>query len=458
MSGTITIAGTGHPGLVTIHSSLTFGALSTAGSVNSMIQTYLNGLATGLNGGTYNFENFDAVNNQTYVVPGTGPGYVEQITNIDSTGSSTSTVPGTYTNLSIQGSVTDLLLQAAGKMTVAGNSSTTNVVIDAFTSADYSVTDAAAGTMYLAGGANSVTLYNTTGNTNESIYSAGQDTINLAGQGSAVVTVAGNATVIDRDVNASVVATGSATTNLYWSSANAGGTLNFVNNSSVAATIHIANGSKANVTAFGGAGGGFYVGGAAGHNSLVGGSGVVTLVGAGAGDFLEAQSSVGTNILAQGLGNETLMATSTTGSNVFGAGLQYPGLGSPQVTGVISTDGSGVQQFLLGNLAAGETLYGSNQASASNNYFVVGNTAESIGGGQISIYNFVDAKSTILLTNGNGGASDASISSMGYNTFQSAWDISLSDGTNILLKGLNLSQMGAIHTVTGAGGTTSIVG
>ena len=423
-----------------------------------MIQSYLNGLATGLNGGTYNFENYDAVNNQTYVVPGTGTRYVEQITNIDSTGSSTSTVPGTYPNFTVPAAVTDLMLQAPGDMTVAGVSTTTNLLIGAFTNADYSVTDAAAGTMYLAGGANSVTLFNTSGNTNESIYSAGQDTINLAGQGAAAVTVTGNATVIDKDVNASVVASGAATTNLYWSSANAGGTLHFTNNSSVAATIQIQNGSKANVTAFGGAGGGFYVGGAAGNNSLVGGSGVVTLVGAGANDFLEAQSSVGTNVLAQGLGNETLMATSTTGSNVFGAGLQYPGLGSPDVTGVISTDGSGVQQFLLGNLAAGETVFGSTQAGASNNYFVVGNTAESIGGGQISIYNFVDAKSTILLTNGNGGASDASISSMGYNTFQSAWDISLSDGTNILLKGLTLQQMGAIHTVTGAGGSTAIVG
>lgn len=458
MSGTITIAGTGHPGLVTIHSSLSFGALSTPGSVNSMIQSYLNGLATGLNGGTYNFENYDAVNKQNYVVPGTGAGYVEQITNIDSTGSSTSSVPGTYANLTVPGAVTDLLLQAPGNMTVAGDSNATNVVIDAFTNADYSVTDAAAGTMYLAGGSNSVTMYNTKGSTNESIYSAGQDTINFAGQGSAAVTVRGNATVIDKDVNASVVASGSATTNLYWASSNSGGTLNFTNNSSVAATIHIENGSKANVTAFGGAGGGFYVGGAAGGNSLVGGSGVVTLVGAGANDFLEAQSSIGTNVLAQGLGNETLMATSTTGSNVFGAGLQYPGLGSPDVTGVISTDGSGSQQFLLGNLAAGETIYGSTQAGALNNYFVVGNTAESIGGGQISIYNFVDAKSQIFLTNGNGGASDASINSMGWNSFQSAWDISLSDGTNILLKGLNLQQMANIHTVAGAGGTTAILG
>ncbi len=457
MSGATTIAGNGYPGLVTIHSSLSFGALSTPGSVNSLIQSYLNDIGAALGSGTDSFENYNPQINQTHVVPGTGSGFVEQISNLDSAGGSTSG-SGSYPALTVQGGVSDLLLQAPGNMTVTGASSTTNVVIDALTNADYSVTDAAAGTMYLAGGANSVTLYNTSGNTNESIYSAGQDTINLAGQGTAQVTVTGDATVIDKDVNASVVASGSATTNLFWSSANAGGTLNFTNNSSVAATIHIQNGSKANVTAFGGVGGGFYVGGAAGNNSLVGGSGVVTLVGAGAGDFLEAQSSIGTNVLAQGVGNETLMATSTTGSNVFGAGLQYPGLGSPEVTGVISTDGSGVQQFLLGNLAAGETIFGSTQAGASNNYFVVGNTAESIGGGQISIYNFVDAKSTILLTNGNAGASDASISSMGYNTFQSAWDISLSDGTNILLKNLTLQQMGAIHTVAGAGGTTAIVG
>lgn len=458
MSGNVqlTIGGaTGtHTGVISIPSALSFGALTTSGSLNELIQAYLGTLSQGFTDGSYNYESRDG-NSGNAVVAGTAStitGTYEQYVGVDSTGGA-ATGTGSYAG-TVTGGATNVVVELPGTVSLVGSSSSTDLLFGQNSNVIYSVTDAAAGTMFLAGGADSVTFYNTTGNTNETIYSAGADTINLQGQGAAAVTVGGNATIIDKDVNASVVASGSATTNLYWASANSGGTLNFTNSSSVAATIHIANGSKSNVTAFGGAGGGYYVGGAAGNNSLVGGTGAVTLVGAGSGDWLEARSS-SENVLAQGVGIETMVATSTTGSNIFGAGLNYPGLGEPSVAGVISTQGSGVQQFLLGNLGAGETIYGSTQAGSSNNYFIIGNATA--GGGQISIYNFVDASSTILLQNGSGGASDASITGYGYNSFSQAWDISLSDGTNILLKGLSLAQMGALHTVD-AGGVTAIIG
>jgi hypothetical protein len=464
MSGNVqlTIGGaTGtNTGVISIPSALSFGALTTSGSLNELIQAYLGTLSQGFNSGEYDYESRDG-NGQNKVIPGTAStvsGTFEQYVSVDSAGGAASGT-GSYSSTVTSG-VTDLLVELPGSVTLAGSSSTTSVLFGQNSDVTYSVTDAAAGTMFLAGGADSVTLYNTSGSTNETIYSAGTDTVNLQGQGSAYVTVLGNATVIDRDTNASVVASGSATTNLYWSSANAGGTLNFVNLGTGGATVNIGNfngtTSSTRVTAYGGAGGGFFVGGAAGDNSLTGGTGVVTLVGAGNNDTLTANSNAGTNVFAQGEGiGELLIATSTTGSNIFGAGLQYPGLGEPSVSGVISTQGSGTQEFLLGNLGAGETIYGSTQSGALNNYFVTSNATA--GGGQISIYNFIDDNSTIFLSNGAGGAGDASITAMGYDSFQSAYDIALSDGTNILLKGLSNDQQNAIHVAT-VFGITAIVG
>jgi hypothetical protein len=467
-NASLTIGGAfnGATGTVTVPTSLLFGEPSIPGSLNAQIQAYLGGITSGVANGTYNFQNSDLAGNTGTIVGATvsGPaGTFEEFTDVSPTGVS-ATGSGNYT-ASITAGVTDLTVQTPGNVTLTGGApDATTLLFGANSSVDYSVTNPVAGTMYLAGGNNSVTLFSTGLANAETIYSAGSDTINLEGQGTDYVTVFGNATIQDLSANAVVTAEGNATTNLYWDSQNSGGTLNFTNNSSVAATIHIGNfngaTSATHVTAFGGAGGGYYVGGAAGDNSLVGGTGAVTLVGAGPGDFLEANSAQ-ENILAQGGGAETLLASSSTGDNVFGAGLQYPGIGgNPAASGVISTDGAGNQTFFLGNVPGGESVFGSTASTASNTYFIVSGTVggATVGGGLYSIYNFTGANSNIFLSNGNGGAGSASISSAYVDQGHSGqYDVNLSDGTVIELKGLTASEIAGIHTVT-AFGVTGITG
>lgn len=466
MSGTvpITIGGAfnGVAGVVSIPSSLLFGAPSAGGSVNNLIQSYLNGLSQGSVNGTVNFSNVDLAGGTSVSAAGSvgGGPVLEEFTNVSNPGG-VSVGSGPYT---VAAGVTDLLVQIPGSGPITGTGTTTQAVFGANSNVTYSVTDPAAGSIFLAGGANSITLNTLFPNTTaESIYSAGADTINLAGQGTDYVSVYGNAVVLDQDANAFVTTEGNATTNFYWDNVNSGGQLHFTNNSSVAAFIHIgifgSVGASAHVTASGGAGGGFYVGGSAGGNSLIGGSGVVTLVGAGPGDYLEANSSVGTNVLFAGPGNETLVASSTTGANQFYAGLNYPGLGQPQANGVISTAGSGAQSFSLGNVPGGESIFGSTSADTamSNNYIVVSDATA--GGGLLSIYNFVDNRSTIFLSNGAGGPGSATISSQYVDQgTPSQYDINLSDGTHIFLKGLTSTEMSNITTGTIPGGLTYIQG
>jgi hypothetical protein len=432
-----------------------------------MIQSYLAGLGHDLGTGTANFSNNNLNLGQTYSVSASvsgGPSIVEY-SNIDSTGSA-GTGSVSASGLVDPAGTTDVLVQAPGSLTLTGSGSETSVTFGADSNVDYSVVDPAAGTMYLAGGANSISLYSTTSNNAETVYSAGADTINLIGQGTDYVSIYGNGVVEDQAANAYVTAEGNATTNLYWDGANAGGTLHFTNNSSVAATIHIGiffdsvTGAPlqapTHVTASGGAGGGYFVGGTAGSNSLIGGSGVVTLVGAGNGDLLEASSSLGGgNVFFAGAGAESMIATSSTGANQFFAGLNYPGLGQPAATGVISSAGSGAQSYSLGNVPGGESIFGSTAAGSSNDYFVVSDATA--GGGLLSIYNFVDASSKIWLSNGVGGAGNASITAMGFVSVTNSYDIALSDGTTILLKGLSSSEMAGIHTST-AFGITQVIG
>jgi hypothetical protein len=460
MSGTVplTIGGAfnGHTGVVTVPSSLLFGALSTSGSVNSLLQAYLGGITNAVTVGGMAFENQDIAAGLHTVVAGTlGGGQFEEFTNVNPAGGASAAGSVNYPGLSVTGGTTDLVVMAPGNETLTGVGSTTKAMFGAGSNVNYSVLSAAPGVIDLLGGANSVSLYDTTVPNAETIYSAGADTVNLLGQGTDYVTVLGNGVVQVQDANAYVTAEGNATTNLFWDNANSGGQLHFTNNSSVAATIHIGVfgtvGASSHVTAYGGAGGGFYVGGSAGNNSLVGGTGVVTLVGAGPGDFLEANSSIGTNVLAAGPGNSTMVASSTTGSNIFGAGLQYPGLGNPAADGVISTSGSGVQTFFLGNVPGGESVFGSTASTAVNNYFIVSGPVDgaTVGGGLYSIYNFINSASTIFLSNGVGGRGTATISSAYVDQgHHNQYDINLSDGTTIMLKGLTANEIANIHTTT----------
>ncbi|MDD2703860.1 MAG: hypothetical protein PHU07_00780 [Acidocella sp.] len=456
MSGavlTINGAYNGQTGILGVPSNFE-GETSTQGSLNAALQSYLDGISASITSGQMSFMNYDIVGGSVYSSAATVPGAktFEEFTNVDSAGGvSTALASGSYT---VNPGVTDIVVQAPGSETVAGNreiidgtGSVTSALFSALSNVTYSVTNPGAGVIYAAGGADSITLYSAGLDNNETIYSAGTDTINLVGNGTDYVSIQGSANdVIQIEAaNANVTATGAATVGIHWDNGNAGGTLNFINNSSQAATIYTAvfmNDSSTttavtHVTASGGAGGGFYVGGQGGNNSLVGGTGVVTLVGGGEGDYLSA-SSGGMNELFAGSGTETMVASSTTGSNLFQVGLNYPGLGQPAGNGVISTEGSGVQSYFLGN-SNGETIYGSQNASF-NLFNIVSN--ETAGGGIYNIYNFNNHGFIKLIDAADTGAGSASVAAIQADPVSSGTtDIYLSDGTTIKLHGVSANSL-----------------
>ena len=133
----------------------------------------------------------------------------------------------------------------------------------------------------------------------------------------------------------------------------------------------------------------------AGNNSLIGGSGAVTLVGGGTSDTLVGNGA--SNQLFGGTGIETLIGSSTSGSNVFQIGLDYVGIGQVTASGIASTNGSGLQSFIIGN-TNGETLTGSTVNGSTNLYDVVGSDTGNLttGGSSLTITNF-GANSVIFL-------------------------------------------------------------
>jgi hypothetical protein len=475
MSASLTVSGgwNGQNGLITVPSSTVWGGATTAGSINYVLQQYLNTLNTSITGGSVGFENNDVGGGSDFSVPGTvtgAGGYgLYEITNTDNNGNvNGSTLNGSYT---VPGDAAEFIAQAPGNYSVTGNTAADLVFLGAgATTVDYYVTNPDAGSIYAAGN-DSITLFSTAvpnkipsynvGVPNaETIYGAGNDSINLYGQGQDVVSLYGTGTDVlqIQDAQATVYASGGATANIYWANWVSGGTLDFINNSTVAAFIQIpvfkvhetVNGTATSyeaaatnhVTAYGGVGGGFLIGGGGGNNLLVGGSGMVTLMGGGNGDSLYAAgngagANGSGNVFFAGSGAETMMASYTTGGNMFQAGLNYPGLGEPAANGVISTDGSGVQGILLGN-SDGETIYGSTVSTATNDYYIVGDSTA--GGGIFDIFNFAD-HSTIELQNSNlTGAGDASVVGIKADLFQAGvTDVGLSDGTLIKLQGVTTS-------------------
>ncbi|OYV37215.1 MAG: hypothetical protein B7Z81_06325 [Acidocella sp. 20-61-6] len=428
-------------------------------------------------GGSIGFENNNIFTTADYYAAGsiTGSG-LEEITNTDSVGVvSAGTVSGAYT---VSSTASTLAVQAPGAETITGSSTTGVAIFGSNSSVNYTVVNPASGSIFAAGGADEITLLSsavpnvsnplkTVSSPNaETVYAAGQDTINLYGQGNDFVSLTGASSVrVDiQDANATVVASGTVATNVYWSGPAAGGSLDFINNSTDTAFIQVpvfpvtVNGvrqyvsAENHVTAFGGAGGGEFIGGQGGNNSLIGGSGVVSLIGGGQGDFLQAQGSVGAgnvNDFMAGSGSETMIATAGTYNNLFGAGVNYPGLGAPAANGLISTDGAGAQNYFLGN-AGVVTIDASTVSTATNTFYVVSNS--SVGGGTFDIYNF-SGNSTINLTNNNSfGASTASISGIKADPFNANNSIiGLSDGTRIELFGVSASSL-----TTVSGGTTGM--
>ena len=481
----LTIGGAfnGTTGIVSVPSAFV-GAVSTPGSINHLLQDYLNNITGGVTTGAVSFQNNDIMGGQNFSVSGSGATGFEEFTNTDSVGA---TIPGSMSGgaYTVSPNVNYLAVEAPGDFSLTGAASTAFALFGANSNVNYSVSNAGPSSIYAAGGIDTVTLRDD-GSVplNDTLYSAGTDTMNLFGAGSVTATSTQNANdfyMIDQ-TNATITAQGNATVAMGFLSRNSGGTLDFINNSTVSANIHasvFSNGTTAanNVTAFGGTGGGYFdggqktgfvsnllVGGAVGSVSVSGSgvitqvsadstAGVVTLVGGGDGSILDAQGGAAQNEFFAGSGSETLIAASTTGANFFALGVGYPGLGQPQSNGVVSTQGSGSQNFFLGN-SNSASLYGSTATGASNNYFVYSDST--IQGGTFNIFNFT-SQSEVLLTNGSGNAggtasiqaiyqdpADTVAASAGYNTI-----VQLSDNTTLKLYGVSASSITKFTTQSG---------
>jgi hypothetical protein len=448
--GTSTITGSPNAqgGIVGVPSNFT-------PAVNALLQTYLDGLAGSITGGTAGFENYDLATGNSY--SNAVSGGLEQFSNVDSTGAAGGTVSGSAI---VDPAATDVVVSAPGDVTLTGNGQTSVAVFGAGSNVAYSDVNGgsagAADSIYAGGGNDSIALYSTTNaNSAYQVVSAGNDTVNLQNQGTDSVSATGSAniTVYISQADATVTAADSSNVSVQFSRG-AGGNLDFINNSTNAATIYSGNyvgGAAPNsVTAFGGAGGGYFVGGTAGNNSLVGGTGAVTLQGAGNNDYLEANSSIGTNILFAGSGTETLIASSTTGANTFQLGLQYTGdNGAIVANAMVSTDGSGLQAFILGS-SSSSTLTGSNAAGATNLYdFIRDSATESNGGANYTITDFNAANSTIFITDSTQAAGSVSVSAIGTPLGGGGAEILLSDGSTITLKGVDPNSL--LASTTGSG-------
>jgi hypothetical protein len=216
-----------------------------------------------------------------------------------------------------------------------------------------------------------------------------------------------------------------------------GGTLDFINNSGVAASVSgaVPGASGGSCTAFGGNGGGVFIGGSAGNNSLIGGSGMANLVAAGTNNFLSVQGAGASyatqNILNAGGGGATMIGGAASGYNEF-----YGGTG----TDVISTAGSGVQTFYVGTQGS-EQLTGSTVSGAVNQYFFNQNAAQGGGGSVITDFRLgIDH----IYVNGNGNFSGVSIAGVQALLGGHAGAmIVLTDNTSIQLYGVSAASLGA---------------
>ncbi|MGO9817762.1 MAG: beta strand repeat-containing protein [Acidocella sp.] len=459
MAATLTIGGgfNSQTGIVSVPSSFP-GSTSTSGSFNQILQNYFVSLSASLQGGTYAFENNDIVGGSDFfTVPASASGFFEEFTNTDSNGSVTGgSVSGAYT---VATDVTDLVVQAPGNVTLTGNGTTRYALFGANSNVTYDQTTGGSAAIAAAGGKNAINV--TAANVNDTVFSSGNDSVTFNGTGGQdVVNAEGNATTSvflgGSDV-ATVTASDSAQSAVAFEPLS-GGTLDFINSSTQAQTVYSGSYTTSgggtvyapnSITVNAGAGGGFYVGGRAGNNSLIGGSGAVTLVGGGTSDTLVGNGA--SNQLFGGTGIETLIGSSTSGSNVFQIGLDYVGIGQVTASGIASTNGSGLQSFIIGN-TNGETLTGSTVNGSTNLYDVVGSDTGNLttGGSSLTITNF-GANSVIFLVDSTlNAASDTSIYSIqAAGGVGGGTDVYLNDGTTILLKGVNVSHV--FSATTGSG-------
>jgi len=468
---TLTIGGAfnSHSGIVSVPSSFS-GNVSTAGSLNHLLENYLVSLNDSIQGGAYSFENNDIAGGRGFKkterhasgedndhaggrdfkkIERHASGFFEEFTNTNQNGKVTgSSVSGAY---KVSTGVTDLVVQAPGDVTLTGNGTTKFALFGADSNVTYNQTGGGSSSIFAAGGSDSI--YVSAAHVNDTVYSAGNDTITFKGfGGKELVNAEGNATTtvfIGGSDAATVTASDNAKVGVHFIHGSSG-TLDFINNSTQAQTVFSAAHGINSVTVNAGAGGGLYVGGRAGNNSLVGGTGAVTLQGGGTGDVLIGNGA--SNHLIGGTGIETLIGANGSGNNVFQIGLNSVGAGHVTASGIASTNGSGLQSFIIGK-TSGETLTGSTVAGSTNLYDIVG--SHTTGGSTLTITNFGAANSVIFLVDSTLKAvSDkSSYSIQAAGGVGGGTDVYLNDGTTILLKGIHVSD---VFSTTLAGGITAI--
>jgi hypothetical protein len=470
VSGSLTVIG-GHSstqgltGLVTVPSGFT--------GISPLI-TSLQYLLTADSGvvsaGGASFENLNVAGQsgtETATVGGFATGILE-ITNTSSVGATTA--GSANISLSVPTGYNTLIVQAPGSETINGNGASLFAVFGAQSTVDFNsgggngtifagapgdVINASGANWSIVGGASGGAIINASGTDavvstsgagdmvqttaqNASIQSGGSsDVINTSGSSANNhITVTGNATIENAGSADTVAAAGGGAFIGYFQGS-AGGQLDFINSStaasSVIASLNLASGaisSQGSVTISAGAGGGVYDGGISGNNSLVGGSGAVTLFSAGVNNYLYANGApAGTayNLLnAFSGGNDTLIAGNHSTNNLFFAGIG---------TESILSSGSGSQTYFVGTFGS-ETISASTVAGASNTFIF--QQAASQGGGTDVLENAKPGEGYINLGNGVTGVTILSFE--GLNGAHGGTEIDLSDGTTIKLFGVAVSS------------------
>lgn len=500
MSGSITViggvSGSSIAGIVTVPTAL-------PGVLVSALQTYLNTTVGGaVTTQSANFQNLNVAgktgDQSSLVGAGTGTVGLLDITNTDTHGAITSGAQAGIT-LTVNQYYNSLAVEAPGAETINGNGNSNFLALFSSISAVTFNTGGGSGTVAAGGpsdlinasgnnwvitgdtiggdtvaaiaNGSQVSVYgvgaDTTstpgyGNTNSNVVSMGADSLSIYSDGSndLITSYEGASGVVSINNGGHMVVDGGAVTVIATATSNFaqaafgedGGQLDFINNSNTPATVATSLPTGAiggSTTVYGGAAGGLYQGGLGPHNSLVGGSGLVSLYSAGNGDYLEASGSAsgGSNLLVASTGNATLVGTAQSFNNVFTGGT-----GSDSII----SSGKGSQTFFVGAQGS-ETLTGSTATAtgATNNYYFLQDTT---GGGQDVITNFdltgVSSTSSHLYINPFGGDTGVSIAGIQQNLGTGGGVLlTLTDNTKITLLGVSLANADAS---TLAGGTKQL--
>ena len=479
MSGSLTVIG-GHSNTVAFGGLVTVPIDQTSISLSSLLQNELTSISGAVSVGSASLYNNNVIAGTVASSIGTDPtAGVYELTNTDSSGAvspgsisgAAYTVPSGYNTLVVQApgvesvtgnGTTNFLAIFSAQSTVSffatgnnnGASGTGTVVASANNFIDVGGTYASGQGWSVIGGASGGDTINTTAE-NTAITTAGSgNVVGLAGVFSTVVAggtgdliggIGGQNIVSLTGANSNVVIAGGSDT-VYAAAAGetaffagTGGLMDFINDSGTSATVNgtAAGHTGGSLTVFGGAGG-YYVGGAGGNNSLVGGTGTggTTLIGAGGNNFESVQGS-GSNALfaanpfdaASQSDSATLVAGAGTGTNILVASN-----GSDSLVSF----GTGTQNFFAGS-SGNDTLTGSTVSGAANNYFFDQTSLQ--GGGQDLITNFRFSSDNGYINPGDtaGGVSISGAANGSINGSPTA-TLSLTDGTTIKLLGVTLTD------------------